>query len=47
MSDVYAGHDLARRRDRIDDWQVVIPFQSGQVTRGAGQVLQTDFKLMS
>ena len=30
MSDVYAGHDLT------DDWRVVIPFQSGQATRGGG-----------
>ena len=30
MSDVYAGHDLVPRRDRTDDWRVVIPFQSGQ-----------------
>ena len=48
MSNVYAGHDLVPRRDRADDWRVVIPFQSGQATRGAGQGLQThDFKLMS
>ena len=48
MSDVYAGHDLARRRDRTDDWWVVIHLQSGQATRGSGQGLQThDFKLMS
>ena len=48
VSDVYAGHDLVPRRDRTDDWRVVIPFQSGQVTRGTGQGLQThDFKLMS
>ena len=32
MSDVYASHDLVPRRDRTDDWRVVIPFQTGQVT---------------
>ena len=48
VSDVYAGHNLVPRRDRTDDRRVVIPFQSGQATRGAGQGLQThDFKLMS
>ena len=48
VSDVYAGHDLVPWRDRTDDWRVVIPFQSGQATRGAGQGLQThNFKLMS
>ena len=48
VSDVYAGHDLVPRRNRADYWRVVIPFQSGQATRGAGQGLQThDFKLMS
>ena len=48
VSDVYAGHDLVPRRNRADDWRVVIPFQSGKATRGAGQGLQThDFKLMS
>ncbi len=30
-------YSLVRRRDRTDDWRVVIPFQSGQVTRGTGQ----------
>ena len=53
VSDVYAGHDLVPRRDRTDDWRVVIPFQSRQATRGGGGGggglgLQThDFKLMS
>ena len=30
-------YSLVRRRDRTDDWRVVIPFQSGQVTRGTCQ----------
>ena len=33
VSDVYAGHDFVPRRDRTDDWRVVISFQSGQATR--------------
>ena len=36
VSDVYADHDLVPRRDRADDWRVVIPFQSEQATRGVG-----------
>ena len=49
VSDVYADHFLVPQRDRTDDWRVIIPFQSGQVTReeGGGGGQTHDFKLMS